>query len=273
MKPEDTTGLKCLQLLFGQFRHTVNFPALMTQKVLDQYREDPAAELMRLSADQELLPERIASADVFKSYAGPGLFRLKTGNWVLVLNCRQLTSGESTTIVDPAAGPQSINVQTRELQARWDGTGIIFRNLMPVDSRRQTRLTSFVAIARNDSTHLDIREIMHEYAVGEDEVRESLFREIAADYHYKVRKVRLSWKELQKSSSVFPCIALKKKRQIGRILRIPDHAGRRGPVRGRRSGIGPVQFAQPFPLLHRKAVHRRIQRKIPADEKSLFAFG
>ena len=57
MKQAETTGLKCLQLLFGQFRHTVNFPALVTQKVLEQYQEDPAAELMRLSADQQLLPE------------------------------------------------------------------------------------------------------------------------------------------------------------------------------------------------------------------------
>ena len=49
MKQTDTTGLKCLQLLFGRFRHTVNFPALVTQKVLEQYQTDPAGELDRKS--------------------------------------------------------------------------------------------------------------------------------------------------------------------------------------------------------------------------------
>ncbi|MBO4490355.1 MAG: hypothetical protein J5944_03220, partial [Lentisphaeria bacterium] len=210
MKQEDTTGLQCLRILFGQFRHTVNFPALVTQKVLEKYREDPLAELMRLSADQQLLPEQISSGEVFQSYAGPALLRLKSGNWVVALNGRQIASGEGAVIADPSVGPQSLSVRTSELLDRWDGTGIIFRNLTPVDSRRQTLLASFVAIARSDNTHLDIREIMHEYAVGDTEVRGALFREIAGHYHYKVRKVKLSRPELEKSSSVFPCIALKK---------------------------------------------------------------
>ena len=210
MKQEDTTGLKCLQLLFGQVRHTVNFPALVTQKVLESYRQDPTAELMRLAGEQQLFPERISDREAFRDYAGPALLRLKGGSWVLVLDCRQLAAGENVVIVDPAAGVRNIDAKTRELLETWDAEGILFRNLMPVDSRRQTRLTSFVAIARGDNTPLDIREIMHEYAVGDGEVSEALFREIAAAYRYKVREAALSWEELQKSTSVFPCIALKK---------------------------------------------------------------
>ncbi|MBQ7695857.1 MAG: peptidase domain-containing ABC transporter [Lentisphaeria bacterium] len=210
MKQADTTGLKCLQLLFGRFRHTVNFPALVTQKVLEQYQADPVEELLRLAGDQQLLPERIASAEVFKSYAGPALLRLKAGNWILVLNGQQIAAGGSVQIADPSLEVQGKTVPVGELRENWEGEGIIFRNLTPVDSRQQTRLASFVLIARNDNTPADIREIMHEYAVGSEEIRENLFREIAAHYNYKVRQVKLSWKELQASSSVFPCIALKK---------------------------------------------------------------
>ncbi len=210
MKQADTTGLKCLQLLFGRFRRTVNFPALVTQQVLERYQADPAEELMRLAGDQQLLPELITSPKVFKSYAGPALLRLKTGNWILVLNGQQIASEGSVQIADPSLEVQSRTVQAGELRNEWEGKGIIFRNLAPVDSRQQTRLASFVLIARNDNTPADIREIMHEYAVGSEEVRENLFREIASHYSYKVRRVKLSWRELQSSSSVFPCIALKK---------------------------------------------------------------
>ena len=210
MKQADTTGLKCLQLLFGRFRRTVNFPALVTQQVLEQYRKDPVEELLRLARDQQLLPERVASPEVFKSYAGPALLRLKTGNWILVLNGRRIAAGENVQIADPSLEVPSRSVQAEELREKWDGEGIIFRNLTPVDSRQQTRLSSFVLIARNDNTRADIREIMHEYAVGSEEIRENLFREIASHYNYKVRRVKLSWRELQSSTSVFPCIALKK---------------------------------------------------------------
>ena len=210
MTQTDTTGLKCIQLLFSQFRPTVNFPALVTQEVLSKYQTDPVPELIRLAQEQNLLPEHISSQEVFESYAGPAMLRLKNGSWILVLNGRQIAADENVQIVEPARNVQSMAVKKQDLLANWDGDGLIFRNLTPVDSRQQTRLASFVLIARNDNTPLDIREIMHEYAVDSEEVRENLFREIAAGYKYKVRRVKLSWKEMQESSSVFPCIALKR---------------------------------------------------------------
>ena len=210
MEPADTTGLKCLQLLFSQFRHTVNFPALITQQVLESYQRAPVRELMRLSQEQHLLPEEISSEESLRSGTGPALLRLKTGGWVLVFNIRQLVGGGEVLIVDPANGIRSTNVKAEELLGKWSGKGMIFRGLAPVDPRQQTRLSSFVVIARNNGTPVDIREIMHEYAVGNEEVSENLFKEIAADYDYKIRHVKLSWTELLESASVFPCIAIKK---------------------------------------------------------------
>ena len=210
MGQQDTTGLKCLQLVFSQFRHTVNFPALVTRQVMENYRTAPAETLTHLAQEQKLMPEIISSADGLESCPGPALLRMKSGRWILVFNGRQLSGGREALIVDPASGVKSISVEAREVLDQWAGEGIIFHSLTPVDSRRQTRLASFVLIARNDNTPLDIREIMHEYAVGEEEVTDALFREIAAGYRYKVRKVKLSWTEMQESGSVCPCIALKK---------------------------------------------------------------
>ena len=210
MKEADTSGLKCLQILFGRFRHSVNFPALMTSDTLERYQKDPGSELMRLAEGQRLQPERIQSSEVFRDYTGPALLRLKNGSWILLFNAHQIPGGGNVLIVNPGLGMKGITVPAQELLQNWDEDGMLFHSLTLVDPRSQTRLSCFVAIARNENTLLDIREIMHEFAVSEEEVPENLFKEIAGRYRYKTRQVALSWKEMCESASVFPCIALKK---------------------------------------------------------------
>ena len=210
MKPQDVSGLKCLQLLFSRFCRTVNFPALLTQQVMERYQAEPVQELVELAQNQQLRPEVISSPEIFRTYQGVALLRLKTGSWILVLNGHQLADGQDLQIVDPAVGIKTLNVKAAELHEKWGGEGIIFHNLTPVDTRSQTLLSSFVLIAHHNNTSLDIREIMHEYAVGKEEVGEHLFKEIAARYQFKARRVKLSWKEMLGSAAVFPCIATKK---------------------------------------------------------------
>ena len=210
MEPQDTSGLKCLQLLFNRFCRTVNFPALLTQQVIQRYQTDPVRELADLARDQQLRPEIISSPDIFRTYRGAALLRLRNGSWVLVLDGHRIASGQALQIVDPAVGIRTLDVSAEELNEKWGGEGIVFHNLTPVDTRSQTLLSSFVLIAHHNNTSLDIREIMHEYAVGQEEVKEHLFKEIAAGYQFKVRRVKLSWKEMQVSTAIFPCIATKK---------------------------------------------------------------
>ncbi len=203
------TGLKALQLLFSKYRHAVNFAALITNELLAEYQKEPSSVLSRLSGEQQMRPEPVHTVEDFSVYSGPALLQLKNGGWVLVFDTRQFGSDE-LQIVDPAAGQKLIAVKKEELLDKWSGEGLIFRNLAQVDSRQQTRLTCFVLLAQHHNVHADIREIMHEYAVGEEEVKENLFREIASNYQFKSRRVRLTWEKLQQSSSVFPCIAVKK---------------------------------------------------------------
>jgi len=202
------SGLECLRVLFSQVRHAVNFAALMTSETLAAYDEDPAAVLMKLAEAQQLRPERFTSEEVFSHYSGPVMVQLKDGAWALLFDSRQL-SAEKAAVVAPTIQNRVVQLPPAELKEKLTGVGLVFGNLAQVDAKKQTRLTSFTLVARHHNKPVDIRELMHAYAVGEEEVRENLFRKIVSDRGFGLKRVKLSWKELQKSDTVFPCIAVK----------------------------------------------------------------
>ena len=170
------TGLQCLQFLFSQVRRNVNFSSLITPDILEQYRNDPQQVMLQLAAAQQLAPEEIDSLESVKLYNGPALLELTSGTWIMVLNTAQLREAEeSVSIIDPEAGQKILKVPVSQLHERITGKGIIFYNLAQVDAKKQTKLTSFVQIARHHNTQVDIREIMHEYAIGEKEIKNSFF--------------------------------------------------------------------------------------------------
>ena len=211
MATQNLTGLQCLKAVFSEVRRGVNFSALLTQKVMQDYEADEVAVLLKLSADHGLRPEQADGLDIFQSYSGPFLAKLSAGNWVLVANSKQLLGSETLNLYDPQTGKESmLSVRTAQFKELFTGKSIIFHNLAQIDARKQTRLTSFIAIAQHHNTRVDIREIMHEYAVGEEEVRERQLRHIAADYKFKSKEVKLSWKKLENAGTVLPCIAIKR---------------------------------------------------------------
>ncbi len=210
MDYNNLSGLQCLQPLFSQFRRNVNFAALMTVEVQAEYTENPVQTLLKLAEEQQLRPEKISSPEALQSYSGPMLAKLENERWVLLSNSAQLRGEGGVTLFDPGAGTKFITVPRAQFDERFSGEAVVFRNLAQIDSAQQTKLFAFVSIAKHHDTPVDIREIMHEYAVGEEEVSDPLFREIISDRKFKMKKIRLNWKKLQKSSSVFPCIVIKK---------------------------------------------------------------
>ena len=208
---ENISGLLCLKVLYSQVRRSVNFAALVTDEVRRKYAVDPFDVLMQLSREQQLRPEQVQTLDdAVKNYIGPMIAESGAG-FVLLPNCRQLQNDEGTAaVLDPAQGAKVISVPVKELLVKLTGRGIVFRNLAQVDAAGQTRLTAFVAVAKHHNCSVDIREIMHEYAVGEDEVRENLFLHIASDYRFKTRKKRFAFGKLTGLGSVMPMIAVKK---------------------------------------------------------------
>ena len=209
MEHKIPSGLICLKVLFAQFRRGVNFAALMTEKIQKEYQEKDFETLWQLTESQELRSEKINSLEEISNYNGPLLAKLDKGHWVLVINTVQLDK-EKVMILDPLAGQQVIGVPAGEFRSHFAGPGIIFRNLAQVDAAKQTKLTAFVAVAKHHNVQIDIRELMHEYAVSDEEVTDRLFYQIAADRQFKTKKVKLTWEKLQKSGTVFPCLVIKK---------------------------------------------------------------
>ncbi len=211
MAIDNPSGLQCLKAIFAQVRRGVNFTALLTKKIQEAYNDSPETVLLKLSADQGLRPEQTEGMEIFSGYGGPALVQLKNSNWVVLPQSKQFAESEFVAVFDPLSGKEGvISVARAQLLEQFSGKAIIFHNLAQIDARKQTRLTSFIAIAQHHNTRVDIREIMHEYAVGEEEVRERQLRHIAADYKFKSKEVKLSWKKLENAGTVLPCIAVKR---------------------------------------------------------------
>ena len=209
MEINNPSGLICLKVLLSQFRRGVNFAALITNQVQQAYQQNELDTLFTLAEAQQLRCEKISSLEAVGSYNGPMFAKLKDGSWILVINTIQIGK-ETMTVLAPAKGQKVTPVPSAVFKEEFNGEAIIFRNLAQVDSAKQTKLTALTAVAKHHNVQIDIREIMHEYAVTDEEVKDALFVQIASDFQLKTRKLKLSWKKLEKSSSVFPCIAIKK---------------------------------------------------------------
>ena len=196
METKKPTGLMCLRVLLSQFRRGVNFAALMTDEIQQEYQTNDFETLFKLTEAQKLRSEKITDLEQIKNYNGPMLAKLQNGNWLLLVNTAQLNK-DTLAVVNPAEAQKVVPFESARFKEEFSGEAIIFRNLAQVDASKQTKLTAFIAVAKHHTTQIDIREIMHEYAVGEEEVKERHLRHIAADYKFKSKEVKLSWKKLE----------------------------------------------------------------------------
>ena len=209
---ENFTGLQCLQMLLSQTRRNVNFMALVSNEVQQEFLKDNHAVITKIADEQQLRPEPIDDIKNLSNYNGPELAHLNTGGWILIINSAQLFSGDKVSIFDPSlpAENQKLLVPKDQLLSRVTTDNIVFRNLTQVDSTKQTKLYAFSAIAGHHNAPVDLREIMHEYAIGEEEVSELLFKQIVNDRGFKLKTIHQSWDKLLRSETVFPCIIEKK---------------------------------------------------------------
>ncbi len=209
----DTSGLVCLGSLVANLKRNVNFDALLTDVLKEKYNTEPAEVLLELATTMQLRPEVAENLDAAAaSYSGPALARLSDGSrWIFLVNLQQIT-GEQATIFDPsgAAGNHTINVKVAELKSKLDPHVILFRNLQAVDNSKQSGLFCLASIARHHQYNLDIRQLAHEYAIGEEDVPVHLLRAIASDHHFKTGIARLPWKKLENLGQAYPAIGIKK---------------------------------------------------------------
>lgn len=207
------TGIVCLNSLMNNLRRNVNFDALITPEVLEAYAEDSGKALLSLSEHLELSPLLVhKGVDEFGYYRGPALLKLKNNNWICVVDFAQVVAQGKVTLFDPSInGPQKVgSCDYAQVESKWSGEVLIFRNLQPIDTTKHTALFCITSIAKHHNLPLDMRQLMHEYAITEEEPTERLMIKMATDHEMKAKKIALPWSKLGKLGRAYPAIARKK---------------------------------------------------------------
>jgi ATP-binding cassette subfamily B protein len=70
-------------------------------------------------------------------------------------------------------------------------------------------LFGLCAIGRHHQLDMDIRQLMHDHAIGADELSLKELARIASLHELKVKRVKIAWKKLEGYQKVFPCLACK----------------------------------------------------------------
>ncbi len=209
---KNESGLQCLQRLFSQYRRNVNFNALLTDELKQKYELEPSKTLLELTSAQSLIPELHKDlGEISKAYSGPALLLLQSGNWIIVQDIGQLNGGTTVVIIDPGVDSgKLLTVPAKQLLERASDQVVIFRNLQEVDIQKHSALFCFCSIAKHHGVNIDIRRVMHEYAIEDQDIREALLLEIAHHYEFKTRKFALCWEKLNALHKAFPAIGIKK---------------------------------------------------------------
>jgi ATP-binding cassette subfamily B protein len=207
-----STGIECLRGIALVFCQGINFDALLDGELLQEYVEDPEDVLVKLSERLLIGPELCKDAlfeDIFPDYRGPVLCRLKNENWICVVSAEDVAADkDQIRIFDPLGAKQKhMAVPRSQLKDNWCGTAIRFKKLFMENDGRNTALRCLASVGKHNGVDMDIRRLLHEYAVEDDEINEKLFFKIVSDYKLKSKKIRLSWDKLPKMGEAFPCVA------------------------------------------------------------------
>jgi len=206
------TGIVCLNSLMNNLRRNVNFDALVTEEVRSKYAENSGDALLKLAEQLELSPLLVDKAkDDFNYYHGPALLKMKNGNWVCIVDYAAYVAHGSVTIFDPSiTGPQKVgSCGPDQVDEKWDGEALIFLNLQPIDTSVHTALFCLSSVCKHHNMSLDIRQLMHEYAIGEGEPPERMIIKMATEHEMKAKPTKLSWSKLSQLGRAYPLMARK----------------------------------------------------------------
>ena len=206
----ENTGLLCLREIVAQLHWNINISALVTDEVTKQYQEDPVSCIVSLTEKLGWQPQAVKDQEDFlQEYHGPALLQFRSGRFVFAFQVEQFRQG-GLNLIDPEAANAQISMSAYEIEQAFSGTAIIFKNLQEVDPKQQTGLFALTQLGRHHNTPLDIRRLMHDYAIGDEEPTQEQLRQIAKDNGFKAKFNKLSWKELGEMGEAFPFIGFKK---------------------------------------------------------------
>ena len=206
------SSLECLRQLFGNFRRTVNFNALVTDDVFRrcQDAEKELDVIVELANQHGLGAENHADiSEVIKTYSGPVMLRMDNGQWILIFNSAQLVREDRVPIFEGTAGKPILSSK-EQIMNHAGNAAVVFRNLQEVDAKAQSGLFCLCSIARHHNVAMDLRRVMHDFAVDAEEPRPALLRAIADSFEFKSRTLKLTWEKLIALGQAFPAIGRKK---------------------------------------------------------------
>ena len=204
-------GFACLRLMMSNLRRDVNFDALLSDELFNAYAGDDCAAVVELARKLQLDP--VAYQDVMTAldtYHGQALLKHKNGNWIILLSTAQFKNSERVTICDPTtAEGRPINVPKAQIVERMGDQVVCFGNLQDVDIRTQTGLFCLCSVARHHGVDMNLRRVMHDYSIGEEEPPRRVLHDIASSYKVRTADRKLSWEKVIKLGQGFPAIAQK----------------------------------------------------------------
>ncbi len=206
-------GILCLKFVASQLRRKVNFDALVTNEVLAEYGNDAVKALTGLAAKLDLGPEGFQDyQEPIRRFRGAALAQLTGGNWVLLFRMEQLGTSSAIAILDPSqpAGRNQLTVPADQLKSRMTGFLLVFSKLQEVDSRKYSSLFCLSNIARHHDLRCDVQQLIHDYAVGEEEPNLRTLQEMALDQGMKSKVCTLTWEKLLHSEKAMPAMGIKK---------------------------------------------------------------
>lgn len=209
------TGIECLRGLALTYCRDINFDALLTGDLLQRYADSPCDVIIEISTRLHVKPELFSESEwnnVFKDYMGPVLCALKNDNWVCVIKAEDVAAKKKEILVfDPLSTDRRkiISVSLSELKNNWKGQAIRFKNLFIKNDGSNTALFCLASVGKHHGLDMDMRRLLHEYAVEDDEINERLFFKIVSDNQLKSKKINLTWEKLPRMGEAFPLIAKK----------------------------------------------------------------
>lgn len=165
-----------------------------------------------------LAPEYVASCDekTLREHSGsPVLLKLKNENWISFSCFHVHDNREFAVLFDPTAreADKIIQVPTPLFLERWGGVSIFLRNFPNSGFSPDSRHTAFFclcAIARNLGVNIDLAQLLHDFAISDDEPPWGEFRKVADKYRLKCRQVTVSFNRLDSLGNALPAIIRKK---------------------------------------------------------------
>lgn len=209
------TGIECLRGIAANFCSGINFDALLNQDSVKTFDISIETGLLELANKLKIDPEISKSSNLtedYNDYVGPLLIELKNNNWICIINSNDLqTKNSDIVIFDPLSkNKQTFKLSHNKLLNNLSGTVIKFRNLSRGHDDKNTALHCIATVGKHNNVDIDVRRLLHEYAVEDDEITQRLFFKIISDYGMKAKKTTLSWKVLPSLGEAFPVIAEKK---------------------------------------------------------------